>query len=97
MICMHDARIASATGKDMHNCNRENNNACGSMVAVSTAAACSSLVSSSNTQETHPFLCPFNVCPLDSKGIVIGIVQLFDKLLVLEVWVVSESEGDLVA
>ena len=48
-------------------------------------------------QETYPFLCPLDVCSLDSKGIVISIVQLFDKFLVSEIWVFSESEGDLVA
>lgn len=96
-MCMHHARIASATGQDMHNCTCENNVTCCSMWLCPTAAACSSQVSSSNVQETYPFLCPLNVCSLDSKSIVISVMQLFDEFLIFEVRVVSESEGDLVA
>ena len=48
-------------------------------------------------QKAHPCLCPLNVRALHSKSIVICVVQFFDKPLILEEWVVLESEGDLVA
>jgi len=43
---------------------------------------------------TYPFLCPLNVCPFDGKGIVISIMQLLDKMGILEEGVLFEWESD---
>ncbi len=48
-------------------------------------------------QAAYPFFCPLDVCSFDSKSIVISIVQLLDKLTVVEEWILFEGEGDLVA